>query len=183
MSGCWPPYYLVEARGYSAVASGWFLACMPAATAIVAPLSGRLSDRIGIRLPAVAGLLLEAVSLLLIAQLDASTPALLVALSLLALGAGLGIFQAPNQSAVMGSVPATALGVAGGMLSMMRTLGVVSGVAVLGAVYAAWLPEVAGGTTPPFSAGAFRAAFSVAAGVALAAVAVSVLRLRHRRGQ
>ena len=185
MFGVWLllPYYLVDGRGYSPIEAGWFLACVPAATALSAPLSGWISDRAGVWLPALTGLLLETLALLLIAQLDGGSPIPLVVLSLLALGVGLGVFQAPNQSTVMGSVPAASLGAASGMLSMMRTLGVVSGVAVLGAVYAASLPEVAGGTTPPFSVGAFRAAFSVAAGVALAAVAVSALRVCHRRGE
>jgi EmrB/QacA subfamily drug resistance transporter len=171
MFGVWllVPYYLVDGRGHTAVQSGWFLACVPATTALTAPLSGWLSDRIGARLLSALGLLLEAAALLLIARLDQASPAPVVVGGLVALGVGLGIFMAPNQSVVMGSVPPAALGVAGGMLSMMRTLGVVSGVAVLGAVYTAGQPPPPDGGVPPFSIDAFRAAFLVAAGVALAA--------------
>lgn len=175
MFGVWllVPYYLVEARGYSPIQAGWFLACVPAATAMAAPIGGWLADRIGIRLPAVTGLALEVAGLLLIARLGVASSVPAVVFSLLVLGAGLGVFQAPNQSAVMGSVPAAALGVAGGMLSMMRTLGVVTGVAVLGAVYAARLPDVPPGDPSPFSVPAFRAAFTFAAGVAGVATLLS----------
>jgi EmrB/QacA subfamily drug resistance transporter len=185
MFGVWLllPYYLVEGRGFGAVRAGWFLACVPVAAALTAPLSGRLSDRIGAWLPALAGLLLEAAALLAIARLGAATPLPLVAAGLLALGIGLGMFQAPNQSTVMGSVPPSALGVASGMLSMMRTLGVVSGVAVLGAVYAAALPNPPAGAVPPFYVPAFQAAFTVAAAVALlAALLTALARIPHHGG-
>lgn len=80
----------------------------------------------------------------------------------------------------MGSVPPAALGVGSGVLSMMRTLGVVTGVAVLGAVYAAHQPPAPDGGTAPFSVAAFGAAFRFAAAVAMAAAAVSVVGARRR---
>ena len=182
MFGVWllVPYYLVEARGYSAIEAGWFLACVPAASALASPIGGWVSDRLGAWLPALAGLALEALGLLLIARLEAASPVPTVLAGLLTLGVGLGVFQAPNQSAVMGSVPPSALGAAGGMLSMMRTLGVVTGVAVLGAVYAANVPDVPAGGTAPFSVAAFRAAFAFAAGVALLATLLSAVRQREQ---
>lgn len=175
MFGVWllVPYYLVDARGYGAVQAGWFLACVPAATALTAPVGGWLADRIGVGLPMLTGLALEVAGLLLIARLDAASPVSVVVLSLLLLGVGLGVFQAPNQSAVLGSVPASALGAGNGMLSMMRTLGVVTGVALLGAVYAARQPATPIGQAAPFSVDAFRAAFTFAAGVAVAATLAS----------
>jgi hypothetical protein len=88
---------------------------------------------------------------------------------------GLGVFTAPNQSVVMGRVPPSAFGAGAGMLSMTRTLGSVSGVAVLGAVYAAGLPETPAGQRPAFSRDAFGAAFTVAAGVAVCAALVSIV--------
>lgn len=76
MFGVWllVPYYLADARGYDPVQAGWFLACVPAATALVAPAGGWLADRIGVRLPALAGLLVEVAGLLLIGRLGAGSP-------------------------------------------------------------------------------------------------------------
>jgi hypothetical protein len=53
----------------------------------------------------------------------------------LPVGIGTGIFQSPNNSAVMGAVPRERLGVASGLLSITRTLGQTSGIAVLGALW------------------------------------------------
>jgi MFS family permease len=68
--------------------------------------------------------------------LDAQTTAVGYVLRFLPVGVGMGIFQSPNNSAVMGAVPRARLGVASGLLSMTRTLGQTSGIAVLGALWA-----------------------------------------------
>ena len=57
-------------------------------------------------------------------------------LSFLPVGIGMGIFQSPNNSAVMGSVPRQRLGVTSGLLSITRTLGQTMGIAVVGALWA-----------------------------------------------
>jgi MFS family permease len=57
-------------------------------------------------------------------------------LRFLPVGVGMGIFQSPNNSAVMGAVPRERLGVASGLLSITRTLGQTMGIAVLGALWA-----------------------------------------------
>jgi EmrB/QacA subfamily drug resistance transporter len=178
MFGVWLllPYYLVDGRGYSAIRSGWFLACVPVAIAVTAPFSGRLSDRRGAWLPTTLGLTLEICALLLVAGFDEDTSVLVIVLSLLTMGTALGLFQAPNQSTVMSSVPPASYGVAGGMLFTFNGLGIVSGVAVLGAVYDAARPDAVTGDATAFSAEAFAAAFSFAAGVALAALLVSIAR-------
>jgi hypothetical protein len=49
-------------------------------------------------------------------------------------GMGAGLFQSPNNSAVMGSVPVVHLGIASGILAAMRNMGMVLGIAVAGAV-------------------------------------------------
>jgi hypothetical protein len=49
----------------------------------------------------------------------------------------MGIFQSPNNSAILGAVPRHYLGVASGMLAFTRTLGQVNGVALMSALWAA----------------------------------------------
>ena len=49
-------------------------------------------------------------------------------------GVGMGIFQSPNNSAIMGSVPPWHRGIAGGILAAMRSVGMVLGIAIAGAI-------------------------------------------------
>ena len=122
------PHYLVKVLHYPATVGGLLLLPAAVTTALAAPLAGRLSDQFGTSRISSLGLGLEVLGLWLISTLDAGASYVSVALALGIVGLGLGVFQAPNMSFVMGSIPRTQQGVAGGMTQMMRTLGVVLGV-------------------------------------------------------
>jgi MFS family permease len=109
----------------------------------VAPFSGSLSDRIGTRAPACFGAALCALSLFLMSRLPDSAGPADVAWRLALFGLGTGIFQSPNTSAVMGSVPKPNLGIASGVLATVRNVGMVLGIATGGAIlYASVSPHV-----------------------------------------
>jgi MFS family permease len=158
------PFYLVRHRGYDALIGGLLFMLTPLGTAMAAPLAGRLTDRLGQRAPSVLGLAMEAAGLLALSAATRETPALAVAVALYAAGVGLGLFQVPNMTAVMGAFPAGQQGAAGGLAFMARTLGIVAGVAVLSQVFASLAVK-------GFEAG-FAAAFLVA-GVAVAVAAMA----------
>jgi MFS family permease len=161
------PFYLVEQRGYDAFAGGLLFMLTPLGTAVAAPLGGRLADRLGPRLPSVLGLAMEAGGLLLLSGATQATQIAVVAAALFGSGFGLGLFQVPNTTAVMGAFPAGQQGAAGGLAFMARTLGVVTGVATLSQVFASLRGS-------GFEAG-FAAAFVVAgAAVAVAAVTACI---------
>jgi MFS family permease len=128
------PFYLVAERGLSAAAGGLLFMLTPLATGIVAPLAGRLADRLGPRGPMVAGLAVEAGGLLLVARCNNSTPLSLVGGALALVGLGLGIFQVPNIAQAMAAFPPRQQGAAGGFAFLSRTAGIVVGVEA-----AAWL--------------------------------------------
>jgi hypothetical protein len=67
-----------------------------------------------------------------------------VLIRLILLGIGQGLFQSPNNSSVMGSVPREILGIAGGFLSMMRNIGQVVGIAMAGSILAGTMVKVTG---------------------------------------
>lgn len=152
------PFYLEIVLGYSTRQVGLLLAIVPIFMAVIAPASGTISDRFGTRPMTVIGLLALLVGYYAMSTLDADTTALGYVLRLLPVGIGMGIFQSPNNSAIMGSVPRGRLGIASGLLSISRVLGQTTGVAVLGAVWAsrvivhtgAILPG--GATTAPITA-------------------------------
>ncbi|UCC61082.1 MAG: MFS transporter, partial [Dehalococcoidia bacterium] len=128
------PFYMVYALHYSILKVGLVMAAAPIATLVVAPLSGTLSDRFGTRVFAVCGMAISALGLYFLSGLDGSSSAWDVIWRLCFTGLGLGIFQSPNNSAIMGSVPPWHRGIAGGILAAMRTVGMVMGIAIAGAI-------------------------------------------------
>jgi len=161
------PFYLVAERGLSAAAGGLLFMLTPVATTIVAPVAGRMADRVGPRGPIVAGLAAEAAGLLLVARCDGSTPLVLVGGALGLVGLGLGVFQVPNIAQVMAAFPPRQQGAAGGFAFLSRTTGVVVGVQA-----AAWLFRDRAqtlGFLPAFQF-TFAAAAAVCALAALAAL-------------
>lgn len=167
------PFYLVQVLGLSTFTAGALFMLTPLGTAVAAPLAGRVADRIGSRGPMVAGLALESAALLVLSGAGAATSVVVVAAALFAAGFGLGMFQPPNMSLVMGEFPAGQQGAAGGFSFMARTLGVVSGVAALSTIFAARR------ATAGFE-GAFATAFTVAASAVAVAAAAGLVRVRRR---
>jgi MFS family permease len=102
----------------------------------VAPFAGSLSDRIGTRPMTVAGLSVLLGGFLAISTLGLTTTAAGYILRFLPVGLGMGIFQSPNNSAIMGAAPRDRLGIVSGMLALTRTVGQTTGIALVGAAWA-----------------------------------------------
>ncbi len=130
------PFYLENMLGYSTRQTGLLLAVIPVVLGVVSPVSGSLSDRFGTRSISVVGLTLLVFGYWAMSTLTAETTAVGYMLRLLPIGLGMGVFQSPNNSAIMGAVPRHRLGIASGLLSVTRTLGQTSGIAILGAWWA-----------------------------------------------
>jgi EmrB/QacA subfamily drug resistance transporter len=174
------PFYLILGRGLTPGQAGLILTAQPLVMAVVAPLSGALSDRIGSRLLSTLGMAILAVGLYLLAGLGPSSPYWQVAASLAVAGLGTGIFISPNTSALMGAAPPGRQGIASGILATARNVGMVLGVGLAGAVFTSVLAGGATGTTTPAADPAIfaatRASFLVAATLALIGVGVSATR-------
>lgn len=138
------PFYLENILHYPPNQTGLLIAVMPVALLIVAPISGTLSDRIGTRPITVLGLFILATTFYLLTLLDANTTMWRYILLLLPLGIGAGMFQSPNNSAIMGMAPPNYLGVVSGLLAVSRVLGQTIGIAVLGSIWAARTARHAG---------------------------------------
>ena len=120
------------------------MAVSPLMVGVIAPISGALSDRFGTRPMTAIGLGFILLSYITISTLTVSTTPLGYALRYLVMGIGVGMFQSPNNSAVMGAVPRERLGVASSLLSITRTMGQVVGIATLGALWASRVNAQAG---------------------------------------
>ncbi|MBN1285705.1 MAG: MFS transporter [Anaerolineae bacterium] len=139
------PFFLTLVKGYPTEQVGLLIAVVPVAMGLVSPWSGNLSDRFGSRIISLVGLVIIAVACLLISTLNEDITPLDYVLRLAPLGIGIGVFQSPNNSAIMGAAPRERLGVASGLLSLSRTLGQVSGMPLIGAIFAAVVTTSAGG--------------------------------------
>jgi EmrB/QacA subfamily drug resistance transporter len=186
------PFYLENILGYPIQWVGLLQAIVPVMLGIIAPISGMLSDRFGSRLITVAGLSVLLIGYVATTTFDANTTALGYILRLLPIGLGMGIFQSPNNSAIMGAVPRAQLGVVSGLLSVNRTLGQTTGIAVMGAIWAGRVADRSpgalpgGATTAPaaIQVAAMQDTFYVVAGlVALALAAAMWGWWRERRQQ
>jgi EmrB/QacA subfamily drug resistance transporter len=129
------PFYLERVVGYSVTLTGSLLVPIPLAMAVVAPWAGSVSDRRGPRLMTTAGMLLCALACFLLMLLGESSHLAMLVGILILLGIGMGLFTPPNNSAIMGAAPRDKLSVAGGILNMMRSLGLIFGVDISGLIF------------------------------------------------
>ncbi|HSG18812.1 MAG TPA: DHA2 family efflux MFS transporter permease subunit [Anaerolineae bacterium] len=130
------PFYLENVLGYEPRQVGLLLAVVPISLGITAPISGTLSDRFGTRLITVIGLAVLVLGYYALSTLNVETGAVVFVLLFLPIGIGMGIFQSPNNSAILGSAPQGRLGIVSGTLAATRTIGQTAGIALLGALWA-----------------------------------------------
>jgi MFS family permease len=131
------PFYLENILNYSTRQVGLLIAIVPISMGVIAPIAGSLSDRFGTRIITFIGLGILLFGYVSLNSLSAETSAVSFILLLLPIGLGMGIFQSPNNSAIMGTAPPDKLGVVSGMLALTRTLGQSTGIAIIGAIWAA----------------------------------------------
>ncbi len=134
-------FYLQGVRGFDPLKAAMLLIPLPIVTSFVAPLSGNLSDRIGARIPATVGLLIQGVALAWFMRISPTTPYWQLAAGLAIMGFGGGLFFPPNTSAVMNASPKNCLGIASGTLATLRQAGMVTSFALSLAVAASSLPK------------------------------------------
>jgi EmrB/QacA subfamily drug resistance transporter len=103
---------------------------------IVAPIAGRLADRIGPRPLMTGGLVLVSFALFWLTGITTHSDYGFLSVSFVVMGLGMGLVMSPMSTAAMNSVQVTKAGVASGILSMTRMVGSTFGVAVLGAIIA-----------------------------------------------
>lgn len=163
------PFFLQHEQGYSPAAVGFMMTSFPIAVALVAPISGALSDRLGTRGLTVAGQLLNASALGLMAFLGADSPLALVLLPQVMLGMGTALFTPPNNNAMLGAVDPEDLGMASGMLAVMRNLGLMLGTGFVSVVLALRATDFMGG---------FRLALALCCLIALASALVASVRAK-----
>jgi EmrB/QacA subfamily drug resistance transporter len=165
--------------------AGLLLLAQPVLMAVLSPLAGRWSDRIGTRWLSTGGMFIVAAGLLALSALQDGASTMHVMVALAVVGVGMAAFSTPNTSAVMGSVARSQLSVAGSFLGTMRFTGQAISVALLGGVAGSRLGPVGGKViflgahavkAADLYAQGYRLAMVIAAGLALAGGLVSLTR-------
>lgn len=160
------PFWLQGPLHRSVVETGLLLTPWPVGLALASTLAGRLGDRFHPGIMASAGLTVFAAGLMLVAGAPMDVANWDFAWRMFVVGVGFGIFQAPNNRALLGSAPVERSGAAGGVLAMGRVVG-----QAIGAVVVAMIFHLGGTHSSVIS-------LWLGAGVGLAAAGISIMRLR-----
>jgi predicted MFS family arabinose efflux permease len=126
--------YLQNVLGYSPFGAG--LRLVPAAIGITigAPLSSRIAERIGAKIPVSVGLAITACGFAMLSTADAESTYLFVAGALFLFSAGMGLAMTPATNAIMGAVPRDNAGIGAAINDTTRQVGGAFGVAVIGSI-------------------------------------------------
>lgn len=164
------PFYLSRALGLDAALTGLVMTAGPLVAALAGIPAGRAVDRLGAEPMASAGLAAIAAGAVLLSVLPIRLGVGGYLAPLVVTTAGYALFQAANNTAVMRDIAGDQRGLVSGLINLARNLGLITGAAVLGAIFAA-----ASGTadliaaSPKAVAGGMRVTFAVAAGLIVAA--------------
>jgi DHA2 family multidrug resistance protein-like MFS transporter len=155
-------------KDFDGIETGMLLMAWPIAVAVMAPCAGWLADRFPAEQLCGVGAVLLAAGLFTLASFS-SVPFSVAAAALVVSGAGFGLFQTPNNRALLLAVPMNRVGAAGGMQATTRQFG-----QALGAASAA----LAFGVSPAFGG---TIALGIGTAAACAALLINIGRKTRRR--
>jgi EmrB/QacA subfamily drug resistance transporter len=175
------PFLLELVQGYPPQMVGLMMMASPITMGLASPLAGILSDRYGSRVISMTGLVVIIAGCLSMTTLTMDVTPLGFVARMIPLGIGFGLFQSPNNSAIMGTAPRHRMGIASGLLSLSRTLGQSTGMPLMGALFAMQVLAFAGlpagtdvTTAPPLAlVAAVAGTYRIGAIIMLAATAVA----------
>lgn len=185
-------FYFQGPEQKDALTAGILLTPLAIGMLILSPISGYLSDHYGSRLLASLGLVVSAVGLVGMAFIQIDTPYWFIAVVMLLVGGGSGLFNSPNTSAIMASVRPGQRGIAAGTRTMLMNTGGIFSIAFALAIVAGTIPksvmfQIFAGVTAgvpssalqPFITG-LHISFALMAVISLLGAVASALRGAHR---
>jgi EmrB/QacA subfamily drug resistance transporter len=167
--------YMQNILGYSPVRAGAAFLPMTLLIIVLAPLTGRISDRVGSRWLLAFGMTLLSIQLLYFSRLGVDESYAAVVPGMLLGGIGMASVMPPSTSAALSSVPVDKAGIGSGVVNTSRQVGGSVGIALMGAIMA---HEIGGLRTPQAFVHGLSTALVVAAVIALAGAIAAVLLVR-----
>ncbi len=131
-------YHFQYVRGWNAQMSGLILIITPIIMAIMAPNTGKLSDKVHPQKLAAIGMGIATIALLILTFLTKDTPVYIVVIAMVLQGIGMGMFSSPNMNAIMSSVPPKDAPTASASQATMRTIGQTMSLGLLTLIFA-WI--------------------------------------------
>lgn len=131
--------YLQYIKGFSPQSAGFILLSQPIIQAVISPMAGKLSDKVEPGIIASIGMAITAVGLFSFTFLGYQTLLSYIIAPLMFLGLGYALFSSPNSNAIMGSVEKRYYGIASGMVSTMRTVGMVISMAFAAVLFSMFI--------------------------------------------
>jgi EmrB/QacA subfamily drug resistance transporter len=148
---------------------------------VIAPIAGRLSDRIGSRWLMGGGMTLLGVSLLLYERVTVHSSFWTLLPPMLVGGLGMAMTMSPMTSAAMGAVPVDKAGVGSGVLNSFRQVGGSLGIALMGAIVGSYIhPNAHGLSAAQNYVDGLHAGFEVGAAITFVAAIVAIALVRTR---
>jgi predicted MFS family arabinose efflux permease len=145
--------YLQDVLGYSALGAGLRIAVLSAAQLVTSVIAGRLSEKVPTRWLIGPGLLLVGIGLLVMSGLSGTSDWTHLIPGFIVAGLGGGLVNPPLASTAIGVVPPHQAGMASGINSTFRQVGVATGIAALGSIFTAAIAGHLAGALPPSLAG------------------------------
>jgi EmrB/QacA subfamily drug resistance transporter len=132
--------YFQLVRGYDPLHAGIFLIPLDLTLIFIGPISGSLSDKWGARGLSTLGLVVASAGFFVLSRLDQSTIYPQIAVGLVLVGFGIGLFRSPNASSVMGSVPASKRGISSAVRATIINTSIVASIPLVIAIMTADVP-------------------------------------------
>ncbi len=124
------PFFLQNVLGFSPSKVGMMVFPVSLTIMVMAPLGGKFSDKVGVRIPATLGLLLTSLTIFSFTYLNEDSRDFEILWRQIVLGIGIALFNPANNNAIISSLPRDKVGVASSFSALSRNLGLVMGVAL-----------------------------------------------------
>ncbi len=176
------PFYLSRALGLNAALVGHVMSVGPLAAALTGVPAGRIADHVGAQRLTIFGLIGIAAGCVILSLMPsvAGIPGYVVPIVVITVG--YAMFQTANNTAIMTNIRPDQRGVTSGMLNLSRNLGLITGVSVMGAVFALGSATIGIQTTYPEAvANGMRITFAVATILIVAALVIAFVSLALSR--
>lgn len=184
------PFYYQDVLKLTPSSAGLMMTVSPIILAIVAPISGHLSDKLGSEKISCIGLSILTIGIFSLTIFNQYTSLIIVAIFVGLVSLGSGIFQSPNNSLIMSTVDKTKLGIAGSVNGLVRNLGTTTGIALSTSILYSRMSSKIGYKVSGYVEGradifiyAMRFVFAVIGCICLIGAILTLLRVVNKRSK